>query len=96
MLKTEQETIILFNEAEQTANVFTYNIRLKNKLKKLSEDYPDQVTLEEDQGACVSYNLPKRWIRINSPPKSRPLTEEEREKRAERMKALRRASQNQF
>ena len=33
--KDEKETIILFNEAEDTATVYTHNARLKNKLYQM-------------------------------------------------------------
>ena len=39
--KYEKETIILFNEAEPTANVYTYNTALKNRLAKFSRDNPN-------------------------------------------------------
>ena len=77
MLSTEKETIILFNEGEDTANILTYNGKLKSKLKKLSKDYPEEVTLERAQGQCVSYTIPKKWIRIVAPP---TLSEEQKEK----------------
>lgn len=96
MLSTEKETIILFNEGEDTANVLTYNGKLKSKLKKLFKDYPEEVTLERAQGQCVSYTIPKKWVSIAAPSKERALTDDEREKRSERMKALRDTTQNQF
>ena len=38
----EQETIILYNQAEATAEVYTHDARLLEKLRRLSEKYPDQ------------------------------------------------------
>ena len=38
--KYEKETIILFNEAEPTANVYTYNTALKNRLARFSKENP--------------------------------------------------------
>ena len=45
----EKETILLFNEGEDTASVYTHNTRLIKKLKKLSEKYPDKI-YEEKSG----------------------------------------------
>ena len=37
----EQETVILFNEAEKTASVYTHNLKFLQKLKQLQQDRPD-------------------------------------------------------
>ena len=36
--KYEKETIILLNEAEPTADIYTYNTALKNRLAKFSKE----------------------------------------------------------
>ena len=55
--RLEQETIILFNEAEPTAEIYTHN-------KKL----PDKITLESDQpGGAVTYTVPKKSIVVQEP-----------------------------
>ena len=36
----EQETIILYNQAEATAEVYTHDARLLEKLRRLSEKIP--------------------------------------------------------
>ena len=36
LTKYEKETIILFNEAEDQVNVFTYNVSLKRRLLTLA------------------------------------------------------------
>jgi len=40
LTKYEKETIILFNEAEDQVNVFTYNVSLKRRLANFSMKYP--------------------------------------------------------
>ena len=37
LTKIEQETIILFNEGEADAEVYTHNVKLKNKLTKMAK-----------------------------------------------------------
>lgn len=66
--KYEQETIICYNEEEATASVYTYNKKLIQKLRRLSEKYPDKVKLErrELRGA-VSYLVPKRCVSVREP-----------------------------
>lgn len=42
--KLEQESIILYNEEESTASIYTHDPKLKRKLKRLAEKYPDRCT----------------------------------------------------
>ena len=48
LLKVEQETIILFNEAEATASVYTHNAALQRVLRELCQTHPAQVRQTED------------------------------------------------
>lgn len=41
LTKYEKETIILFNEAEDQVDVFTYNVSLKRRLANFSRKYPE-------------------------------------------------------
>lgn len=41
LTKYEKETIILFNEAEDQVDVFTYNVNLKRRLANFSRKYPE-------------------------------------------------------
>ncbi len=72
MNSIEKETIVLFNEKENEAQIYTYNKKLKNKLKIANEKYPDiyKINLSscEDSITCV---LPKERLSINIkfPPK---------------------------
>lgn len=73
----EQETIILFNEAEKTTSVYTHNRALIRKLEKLAEDRPDDCRLKrrDPENRAAEYIVPKKWIKINAP---RQLSEEEK------------------
>ena len=51
LTKYERETIILFNEAEDTAEVSTYNRRLQHRLDHLVKEHPDEVK-QTKRGAC--------------------------------------------
>lgn len=82
----EKETIIIFNEAENSATIETFNSKLKKRLQKLSEEYPDVRKIEfNGSDGAERYEFPKAWIRINGPKK---LSDEERMRRSERMKSL--------
>ena len=45
----EQETIILYNQAEAAAEVYTHDPRLLEKLRRLAEKYPDQIMKKDRQ-----------------------------------------------
>ena len=40
LTKYEKETIILFNESEEEASIYTYNAGLKTRLANFSRKYP--------------------------------------------------------
>ena len=69
LTKYEKETIILFNEAEPTANIYTYNKALQNRLAKFSRENPKcarlvtacpcgAVSYEVDKSGCQYALLP--------------------------------------
>ena len=78
LTKYEKETIILFNEGEDTASVYTYNAGLRKRLAAFSKQYPDLCRLEKshEQGG-VFYVLDKSRLSIRLQP---PYSEERRQK----------------
>ncbi|MBS5145009.1 MAG: molecular chaperone [Butyricicoccus pullicaecorum] len=79
--KYEKETIILFNEGEDTASIYTFNAGLGKRLAAFSRKYPDLCRLEQshEQGG-VSYVLDKSRLSIRFLP---PYSEEHRKKASE-------------
>ena len=47
LTKYEKETIILFNEGEDTAHIQTYNAGLRKRLAAFSKKHPDLCRLEK-------------------------------------------------
>ena len=41
LTKYEKETIILFNEEDELASIYTYNMKLKRRLAKFSREHPE-------------------------------------------------------
>lgn len=76
--KVEQETIVLYNEAESTAEVFTYDQKLLHKLERLAEKYPKWITRTGER----QYLVPKGCVLIRE-----PYSEERRKAASERAKA---------
>ena len=64
----EKETVINFNEAERTANIYTYNEALKTQLLELCRSHPEQVrqTAANNWGG-LTFELPKKWLRVVPP-----------------------------
>lgn len=66
--KLERETIILYNEAEPTANIYTHNRRLINKLRRMAKAFPDAVYPDRpEHPGAVSYVVPKSCVIIRNP-----------------------------
>lgn len=84
LTKYEKETIILFNEGEGTASIYTFNAGLKKRLALFAKKYPDLCRQEKahEQGG-VSYVLDKSRLSIRLQP---PMSEERRRKASETAK----------
>ena len=84
LTKYEKETIILFNEGEDTASIYTFNAGLKKRLALFAKKYPDLCRQEKahEQGG-VSYVLDKSRLSIRRQP---PMSEERRRKASENAK----------
>ena len=67
----EKETIILFNEGEDTAEIYTFNKKLISKIRKKCQQHPDifEITKEDNHGG-VTCQLPKKRLSVvlTSPP----------------------------
>ena len=65
--------------------------RFVNKVRKLKEQYPDQVRIisePEENDGCIYCRIPVSWFAIRVP-KKRILTDEEKQVLSERMKQIR-------
>lgn len=61
----EQETIILWDNGTDTAEVYTHDARLTGKLRELSQRSPEDYVLERSgPGRSVTYRIPKRCVGI--------------------------------
>ena len=84
LTKYEKETVILFNEGEDTAHIQTYNAGLRKRLEAFSKKHPDLYRLEKPfaQGGVI-YVLDKSRpsIRLQA-----PYSEERRRKASENAK----------
>lgn len=81
----EQETIINYNREEKTASVYTEDPVMIRKLDALCEK-SEAITVVLKEERRREYIIPKSWVKIKMP---RILTDEQKQKLTERMKKLR-------
>lgn len=79
--RTEQETIICFNNGSNTADIYTHSTKLKKKLLSYAEEFPDlvQIRYTTEEGG-ISAVVPKRTVHGIRSPKKRETTEAQRER----------------
>lgn len=65
--KIEQEPVILFNEAEDTATVYTHNKALQNRLDRFCICDPRYSLVQRGERAAT-YKVPKKSIRVRKLP----------------------------
>lgn len=86
--RLEMETVIVFNEAERTAIIETFNPKIKKTLeeaRKMSKDF----RLVFKRGALYRYEVPKRYVSVRKP-KTKKMSDEMRQAASERLKRGRR------
>ena len=78
----EKETVILFNEEEDKAQIETFNPRLLGQLRKVAAC--DGVICERSEKGYGAYIVPKTMIKIRAPQK---LSDDEIKRRTELLKS---------
>lgn len=64
----ERETIILWNEAESVAEVYTHCPALQKQLAALCRSHPEQVRRTDDnERGGLTFSLPKKWLKVTPP-----------------------------
>ena len=87
-LEEQETTINVFPKAvSDRALVFTCIPNMVKRIKKLHDDYPDDVILNEGDG-FVDASVPRGWVKIQ-PKRKCTLTEEQKRANADRLAALR-------
>ena len=86
LTRAEMETIIIFNEEDKTANVFTYNKKFIKKLKEAESNKPNECIVKNvGYDGSFTFSIPKKWVKINP---GRVMTEEQKKILSERAKRL--------
>jgi len=81
----ERETVISWNDAEDTVNVFTCHKRIIAKMEKLGAIVKDKCVLN-GRLRHIEYEIPKSRINVTLSAK-RTLSDEQKQRLGERMRA---------
>ena len=76
---------------EKTLFVSSDHQKWINRIRKLSEQYPDDVTIKnrpEENDGCICATMPSEWLRI-SPPRKVEMSEERKAELSERLRIAR-------
>ena len=79
----ERETILLYNQAEPMAEVYTHDPRLMEKLELLAKKHPDQITRKDahnlpspsgvyQSGSHTAPSVAKLPVSVRKPPDTSP------------------------
>lgn len=83
----EKENAIEWYTGDDTVTISLSQKKFINKIKKLSEEFPDEVRIDRiNNDGTVLAHIPLRYIRISRP---RELSEEEKENARKRLLAYR-------
>ena len=83
--RLEQETIVNYNAAEQTATVYTRDKAVMRRLDALKDAFPDTYKLIGQTDIDKTYEMPKSLVNFRKPMR---LSEAQRAAAGERMKRL--------
>ena len=70
--------------------------KMINRVRKLAEAYPDQVTVlnqPEQNDGCIYAKMPADWLKL-SPPRKIEMTDQQKAELAERLKTARESRTN--
>lgn len=79
----EQETILNFNEGEDTASLYTYNQKLQKRFDQMSTEYPELVSRKASSCGAVTYDFSKKMLKVGF---QAPLSDAEKQRRADNMR----------
>ena len=83
--REEQETIVNYNAAEQTATVYTRDKTVMRRLDALKDAFPDTYRLIGETDIDKTYEMPKSLVNFRKPMR---ISEAQREAARERMKCI--------
>ena len=83
LTKIEKETILNFNEQEDTASLYTCNEKLQKRFDQLALEHPTVVSRKKGQHGAVTYEFSKKPLILGF---RTPMSEGKRQEYRERGK----------
>ena len=80
------ETIVYYTIEDTFARISTNEIKWRNWAHKMTEEHPQEVRIQSESGNYIVVQFPKRYLKLSPP---RQMSEEQRQKAAERLSACR-------
>lgn len=84
-----RETSVEFYSDAKYLTWYSSETKYVNKMKKLLEEYPNDVELVHEDEISMMVHVPKKWFKAPNIPRTRVLTEEQKQQAAERLKKIR-------
>jgi hypothetical protein len=69
LTRQERETIINFNEEDDTCSIFSFSKPIQNKMNKLVSRFPNEFSVGEVLGQGIEYICNKKYVSIRPPRK---------------------------
>ena len=85
-----QENVIDWLTGDDKVTLSLTQEKYRNRVKKLAEQYPDEVDYFANTDGSVFAHVPVSWLKI-SPPRKVELTEEQKKARAEMLAVYRKS-----
>lgn len=82
---TDCENVIEWLRNMDRATVSFSQGRMVSKIRKLKEEYPNDVNIYSDNGNSIVAHIPVKWIKVSPP---RKISDEQKEAAAERFRKM--------
>ena len=79
-----RETSIEYLSCNDHATLYSSETKWIRKIKQLKLEYPNDITIKNEDSESIVVHIPKSWLKV-TPPRKMTLTDEQREAAKERM-----------
>lgn len=83
-----RETSIEYLSCNDHATLYSSEAKWIRKIKQLQIDYPNDITIKNEDSESIVVHIPKSWLKV-TPPRKMTLTDEQRAAAATRMSEAR-------
>ena len=84
-----KETCVEFYGDANSLSGYSSETKYINKMRKLLQEHPNEVKVISDDDYGMMVHVPKKWFKAPNVPRTRVLTEEQKQQAADRLKKMR-------